>query len=189
MCKSSPTRLQLMPHSWISNSSQPKRTLQTNQPDRPTDCPTDRPPDRSPDRPPADRLSGRFVFSKTWFFSSYLGQADSSDVGQEVILSDPVWEIVSLADNKNIAPHSPSYMGHGGRRPTTWSPLRPPTDIARGLGGGSHPAYLPILPTVNRGFKFWAKVKSLRIHYDVSFTVWHAHCIMKTLPTLLEEQV
>ena len=43
-------------------------------------------------------------FLKTWSDSSYLGQTDSSYVGQEVKISDPVWKIVSLADNSNIAP-------------------------------------------------------------------------------------
>ena len=65
-------------------------------------------------------------------------------MGQEVKISDPVWKIVSLADNNNIAPPlafvcgawrpKADYLGGVGRR-------SPPTDIARGLGGGSPPAY------------------------------------------------
>ena len=37
-----------------------------------------------------------------------------------------------------LLPYSPSYMGHGGRRPTGEAP---PPGIARGLGGGSPPAF------------------------------------------------
>ena len=61
---------------------------------------------RLPDRP-----SGRFLFSETQFFSLYMGQADSSYVGQE----DPIWRISSLADSNNIA--CPFAFVYGAWRP------------------------------------------------------------------------
>ena len=97
---------------------------------RPTDSPTARP-------------TGRLLFSETLFFSSYLGQADSSYMGQEVKISDLVRKIISLVDNNNIAslfafvcgewrPKADYLGGVGGRSPRT--------DIPKDLGGGSPPA-------------------------------------------------
>ena len=44
-------------------------------------------------------------------------------LGGRRILSDPVWKIISLADNTDMAFHWHSYMGHGGRRPTIWEAM------------------------------------------------------------------
>ena len=58
-----------------------------------------------------------------------MGQTDSSYVGQEVKISDPVWQIISLADKNNIA--SPLAFVCG-----AW---RPKADYLGGVGGGEAP--------------------------------------------------
>ena len=93
---------------------------------------------------PAHTTGQPVGFLKTWSDSSYLGQTDSSYMGQEVKISDPVWKIVSLADNNNIAPPLAFICGAWRPKADYLGDVRgrsPPTDIARGLGGGSPPAY------------------------------------------------
>ena len=76
-----------------------------------------------------------------------MGQADSSYVGQEVKISDPVWQIISLADNENIAslfafvcgawrPKADYFGGRGGAKP----PYR-----HRQASGGQQPFQLILL--------------------------------------------
>ena len=49
-----------------------------------------------------------------------------------------LWQTIII-----LLPHLPSYVGPGGRRSIlgVWGGRSPPTDFARGLGGGSPPAY------------------------------------------------
>ena len=66
-------------------------------------------------------------------------QADSSYLGQEVKISDLLWEMIAFADNINLA--SPVAFVYGAWRPKAdylegVGGEAPPTDIGRGLGWG-----------------------------------------------------
>ena len=124
------------PTAWTPNHPKARLAVQ----------PTDQLTARRPTRPAADRpiahLSCWCVLSKTWFESSHLRQADSSYLGQEVIASDPVWEIISLVEHNHNDNHGNNDIVPLWR--IVFGACRPKADFFGGwLEGEGFPQTLP----------------------------------------------